>query len=65
MGEKIPLIGSRYTTELGDAFEIIGLGTQGIIVEYIDGRAELIDHQTWERLRFDLEIAGINTAVRS
>ena len=65
MGEKIPLIGSHYITELGDAFEVIGMGTQGIVVEYIDGRAELIDHQAWDRLRFDLEVGGVKTAVRS
>jgi len=64
MGEKFPIIGSRYTNDSGDAFEVIGMGTQGIIVEYIDGRAELIDHQTWDRLRFDLEL-GSSTATVS
>ena len=43
----IPVVGSRYTNTHGESLEIIGRGTGGLVVEYIDGRVELVDLETW------------------
>lgn len=45
-----PAIGSCFISNQGETFEVIGRGTRGVVVEYADGRAELIDLQTWEAL---------------
>ena len=45
-----PSIGSCFISDQGETFEVIGRGTRGVVVQYADGRAELIDMQTWETL---------------
>jgi len=45
-------IGAWYTNEDGLSLKVIGSGAEGVVVEYIDGSAELIDRQTW----FDLDM---------
>ena len=44
---QLPTVGKRYVDGSGEAFEVIGLGTGGIVIEYLDGRAKLIDLQSW------------------
>jgi hypothetical protein len=46
----LPTVGSRYSDISGESFEVIGLGTRGIAVQYLDGRVELIDVQSWQEL---------------
>lgn len=46
--QHLPAIGDRYVDSTGESFEVIGLGTGGVVVEYFDGRAELIDLQRWQ-----------------
>lgn len=45
---QLPTIGERYIDSSGESFEVIGLGTGGIVIEYFDGRAKLIDLQSWK-----------------
>jgi hypothetical protein len=48
-----PAIGSCFTSDQGETFEVIGRGTGGVVVEYADGRAELIDMRSWEALNIN------------
>jgi hypothetical protein len=43
-------VGSWYTNEDGLSLKVIGMGTKGVVVEYVDGSAELIDRTTWRDL---------------
>jgi hypothetical protein len=45
-----PSIGDLYCTRSGEEVEVIGLGTGGIVIEYTDGRAELLDATAWQQL---------------
>lgn len=45
-----PSIGDLYSTRSGEEVEVIGFGTGGIVVEYADGRAELLDTSAWQQL---------------
>ena len=45
-----PAIDSRYVTQFGESFVVISMGTGGVVVEYIDGRVELISLQQWSHL---------------
>lgn len=47
---RLPAIDSRYTTSMGESFVVIGLGTHGIVIEYRDGRVELVSRDAWRRL---------------
>lgn len=50
-------VGSWYTNEDGLSLKVIGTGTRGVVVEYLDGSAELIDRTTWQDL--DMEIDAL------
>lgn len=50
MQHRQPCIGDLYNTRAGEAIEVIGLGTGGIVIEYADGRAELVDNIRWQQL---------------
>ncbi len=43
-----PSVGACYLTAEGERVEVIGLGTNGIIIEYEDGRSELVDPESWQ-----------------
>jgi len=45
--QSLPMVDSEYRDPLGDTCVVIGLGTQGIVVEYTDGRVELIAKDQW------------------
>lgn len=51
----VPVVGEHYATLQGEEFLVIGYGTNGIIVEYLDGSAELMDQHTWESLLADVD----------
>ncbi len=42
----MPSIDNNYTVK-GECLTVIGSGTNGIIVEYNDGRVELISKESW------------------
>lgn len=46
----LPVVNSEYETTQGDTFVVIGRGTQGIIIEYSDGRVELITPSEWSNM---------------
>lgn len=46
-----PSVGDCFSLSSGERIEVIGFGTKGIIIEYLDGRAELLDGPDWQRLR--------------
>lgn len=48
---KTPVVGTRYTTECGKRFEVIGFGTRGVVVEHHNGNAELIEPDAWQAMR--------------
>lgn len=50
MQHRQPCIGDLYNTHTGEAIEVIGVGTGGIVIEYADGRAELVDNVRWQQL---------------
>jgi len=47
-----PVVGELYATRQGETFQVIAYGTRGVIVEFTDGSAELMDQDTWEALLF-------------
>ena len=49
----VPVVGEHYATLQGDKLLVIGFGTNGVIVEYLDGSAELMDQHTFESLLYD------------
>ena len=51
MGSIRPVIGTHYNTGSGGSAEVIAVGTRGIVVEYKDGRVELIDNENWQVLQ--------------
>ena len=51
MGSIRPVVGTHYDTQQGETIEVIAVGTRGIVVEYIDGRVELLDLDFWQTLR--------------
>ena len=42
-----PTVGARYNIAPGEHMEVIAIGTRGIVVEYTDGRVELVDGDHW------------------
>jgi hypothetical protein len=54
-------VGDWYTNEDGLSLKVIGSGTHGVVVEYIDGSAELIDLQTWIDLDMEMD-SGLGQA---
>jgi hypothetical protein len=56
MNRYSPSVGSRFVDAGGQSFEVIGTGTGGIVIEYSDGRAELIDQHSWESLQANPEL---------
>ena len=50
-----PSIGDYFNLSSGERIEVIGYGTGGIVIEYRDGRAELIDQPGWQRLQPQIE----------
>lgn len=42
----MPSIDNNYTVK-GECLTVIGSGTNGIVVEYNDGRVELISKESW------------------
>jgi len=51
MGSIRPIVGTHYDTKPGESIEVIAVGTRGIVVEYIDGRVELLDLDCWQSLQ--------------
>lgn len=45
-----PAFDLAYQTFDGQHFFVIGVGTQGIIIEYHDGRVELVPQVHWQNL---------------
>lgn len=50
MHSNQPGVGDCYSIAGGETIQVIGMGTHGIVIEYNDGRAELIDRPDWLRL---------------
>ncbi len=51
MGSIRPTVGTHYDTKPGESIEVIAVGTRGIVVEYVDGRVELLDLDCWQSLQ--------------
>ena len=63
MGSMRPIVGTHYDTQPGETIEVIAVGTRGIVVEYIDGRVELLDLDCWQNLqKNNLQLATVNHA---
>ncbi|MDH5258733.1 MAG: hypothetical protein OEX07_12030 [Gammaproteobacteria bacterium] len=45
--QSLPNVDSQFKNKAGDVFVVIGRGTQGIVIEYIDGRVELVSPTKW------------------
>lgn len=50
-----PCVGDYFSLANGERVEIIGCGTGGVVIEYNDGRAELLDQPAWQRMQAQLE----------
>jgi len=48
MASLQPAVGTRYDIAPGEQMEVIAIGTRGIVVEYTDGRVELVDGDHWQ-----------------
>ena len=45
-----PVFNLAYNNPHGEKFFVIGIGTQGIVIEYHDGRVEIVPQHTWHSL---------------
>jgi len=52
MGSLHPIIGGRYRTSLTSTAEVIAVGTQGVVVEFPDGRVQLINITDWQAMHY-------------
>lgn len=48
MAGQRPVVGTRYDIAPGEHMEVIAIGTRGIVVEYTDGRVELVEGDRWQ-----------------
>ncbi len=48
--QSLPSVDSHFKSKSGDAFVVIGRGTRGIVIEYIDGRVELVSANKWSNM---------------
>ena len=55
MGSSKPIVGAHYDTKPGESLEVIAVGTRGVVVEYVDGRVELLDSACWHSLQQHVE----------
>jgi len=46
--QSLPDVDSQFKNNTGDVFVVIGRGTRGIVIEYYDGRVELVSPDKWE-----------------
>jgi len=45
--QSLPSINAQFKNKHGDVFMVIGRGTRGIIIEFSDGRVELVSPARW------------------
>ena len=45
--QSLPTINTEFKNKHGDVFTVIGRGTRGIIIEYSDGKVELVSPDRW------------------
>lgn len=45
--QSLPTVDSQFKNKSGDVFVVIGRGTRGIVIEYLDGRVELVSPSKW------------------
>lgn len=57
MGSMKPIVGTHYDTKPGESMQVIAVGTRGIVVEYIDGRVELLDMDCWHSLQQENQVS--------
>ncbi len=43
----LPVVNAQFKNQYGDLFTVIGKGTRGIVIEYINGKVELISPKNW------------------
>ncbi|HFE38052.1 MAG TPA: hypothetical protein ENK06_06480 [Gammaproteobacteria bacterium] len=48
--QTLPSINTEFKNKQGDVFMVIGRGTQGIVIEYNNGRVELIPTIKWNNM---------------
>ena len=48
--QNLPSVDAQFINHQGDKFVVIGRGTGGIVIEYGDGRVELISPQRWQAM---------------
>lgn len=48
--QSLPLIDTEFKNKQGDVFTVIGRGTRGIIIEFSDGRVELVSPEEWHNM---------------
>lgn len=48
--QSLPSVDTKFKNKQGDTFMVIGRGTQGIIVEYSNGRVELLSTTKWNEM---------------
>lgn len=50
LNSQLPGIDSRFSNINGEHFTVISTGTKGIVIEYQDGRVELIAKPDWQKI---------------
>ena len=48
--QSLPTINTEFKNKHGDTFTVIGRGTQGIIIEYNNGKVELVTPDKWHNM---------------
>jgi len=48
--QSLPSVESQFKSKSGDVFVVIGRGTRGIVIEYFDGRVELVSPSKWRSM---------------
>jgi len=56
--QSLPNVDTQFKNRSGDMFVVIGRGTKGIIIEFIDGRVELISASKWGRMNSELLVTA-------
>jgi len=50
---QLPGIDSQFSNTNGEHFTVISTGTKGIVIEYQDGRVELVTKPDWQKITIE------------
>ena len=57
LNHQLPGIDSQFSNTNGEHFTVISTGTKGIVIEYQDGRVELVTKPDWRAITINNRIS--------